>query len=50
MPQRAGAVTHVWTVNEVAQARRLWAIGVSGIITDLPDVMAAARDADAIAG
>lgn len=38
--RRAGAVTHVWTVNDVGEARRLWAMGVSGIITDLPDVMA----------
>lgn len=41
--RRAGAVTHVWTVNDVAEARRLWEIGVSGIITDVPDVMAAVR-------
>lgn len=41
--RRAGAVTHVWTVNDVAEARRLWDIGVSGIITDVPDVMAAVR-------
>lgn len=41
---RAGAATHVWTVNDVHQARRLWALGVAGIITDFPDVMAADRD------
>ena len=39
----AGAMTHVWTVNDPARAERLWALGVAGIITDLPDVMVAAR-------
>lgn len=43
--RRAGAVTHVWTVNDVTQAERLWAMGVSGIITDVPDVMAACLSA-----
>lgn len=41
--RRAGVVTHVWTVNDVAAARRYWRMGVAGIITDVPDMMAAAR-------
>jgi glycerophosphoryl diester phosphodiesterase len=43
--RRAGAVTHVWTVNDAAEARHLWSIGVTGIITDVPDEMVAVRDA-----
>jgi glycerophosphoryl diester phosphodiesterase len=34
---------HVWTVNHPATARRLWARGVAGIVTNLPDVIRAAR-------
>lgn len=33
---RAGRPVHVWTVDDVHQARRLWSIGVSGIITNVP--------------
>lgn len=43
--RRAGCPTHVWTVDEPAIARRLWGIGVRGIITNAPDVIRAARDA-----
>jgi glycerophosphoryl diester phosphodiesterase len=32
--RRAGKPTHVWTVNEAEQARRLWQIGVCGIVSD----------------
>lgn len=38
-----GVVTHVWTVNEPAQARRLWQCGVQGIITDDPARILQAR-------
>lgn len=38
-----GVVTHVWTVNDPAQARRLWRAGVQGIISDDPGRMLAAR-------
>ena len=38
-----GAPVHVWTVNDAATARRLWARGVAGIVTDVPDVIRAAR-------
>lgn len=38
-----GVVTHVWTVNEVVQARRLWNAGVQGIISDDPGLILAHR-------
>jgi glycerophosphoryl diester phosphodiesterase len=38
-----GAPVHVWTVNDAATARRLWARGVAGIVTNVPDVIRAAR-------
>jgi glycerophosphoryl diester phosphodiesterase len=38
-----GAPVHVWTVNDAATARRLWARGVAGIVTNVPDVIGAAR-------
>lgn len=41
--RHAGAVTHVWTVDDAADAQGLWQIGVAGIITDVPDVMVRAR-------
>lgn len=39
----AGGPTHVWTVNDRAEARGLWAAGVSGIISDDPGAMLAER-------
>ncbi len=36
MMRAAGGPTHVWTVNDPAMARRLWSLGVAGIITDDP--------------
>ncbi len=41
--RRAGVVTHVWTVNDVAGARRLWQAGVQGIVTDDPAAMLEVR-------
>jgi glycerophosphoryl diester phosphodiesterase len=38
-----GCPVHVWTVNDPSLARRLWSCGVSGIVTDLPDRIRAAR-------
>src|SRR6185436_14747318 len=35
----ARQLVNVWTVNDVADARRLAALGVDGIITDCPGVM-----------
>ncbi|HEU4748731.1 MAG TPA: glycerophosphodiester phosphodiesterase family protein [Gemmatimonadaceae bacterium] len=39
----SGKPTHVWTVNDPAEARDLWAEGVCGIITDDVAAMIAAR-------
>jgi len=39
----AGRPVHVWTVNDVGTARRLWSLGVSGIVTDHPGRLVAAR-------
>ncbi len=39
----AGVPVHVWTVNEPAEARRLWAAGVRGLISDDPGTMLALR-------
>ena len=36
-------VTHVWTINDPAYARRLWLKGVNGIISDDPDAILKAR-------
>ena len=41
--RRLGCPVHVWTVNDAATARRLWARGVAGIVTKVPDVIRAAR-------
>ena len=40
---RAGIATQVWTVNDPAEARALWAAGVAGIVTDDPAAMLRAR-------
>jgi len=40
-----GCPVHVWTINEPATARRLWARGVAGIVTNRPGAMAGARGA-----
>jgi glycerophosphoryl diester phosphodiesterase len=37
--RRAGYAVNVWTVDDVATMRRLIALGVDGIITDVPDVL-----------
>jgi glycerophosphoryl diester phosphodiesterase len=34
-----GVPTHVWTVNDPSDARRLWSYGVVGIISDDPSAM-----------
>ena len=41
--RRLGCPVHVWTVNDSATARRLWARGVAGIVTNVPDVILATR-------
>jgi len=40
---KLGIPTHVWTVNDPGEARRLWAGGVAGIVTDDPGAMIRAR-------
>jgi glycerophosphoryl diester phosphodiesterase len=39
----AGCPVHVWTVNDVRVARRLWSRGVSGIVSDYPGRLVAER-------
>lgn len=41
--RRAGAVTHVWTVDSPAVAKRLWRAGIQGIVTNDPATMIRAR-------
>jgi len=43
--QRLGIPVHVWTVNTAADATRLWDLGVTGIISDDPATILAARTA-----
>jgi glycerophosphoryl diester phosphodiesterase len=38
-----GCPVHVWTVNDPATARRLWARGVAGVVTNEPAEIVAAR-------
>jgi glycerophosphoryl diester phosphodiesterase len=38
-----GKVLHVWTINDPADAQRLWRGGVQGIVTDDPALILAAR-------
>lgn len=40
---RLGCPVHVWTVNDAATAKALWARGVAGIVTDVPETIRAAR-------
>jgi len=40
---RRSATVHVWTVDDPAIARRLWANGANGMVTNRPDVILKAR-------
>lgn len=42
---RAGVPLHVWTVNDGSLALRLWKSGISGILSDDPAAILAARQA-----
>lgn len=42
--RRRGGSTHIWTVNRPDKARRLWKLGVQGIISDDPAAILAERD------
>jgi glycerophosphoryl diester phosphodiesterase len=41
--RRLGYPVDVWTVNDSATARRLWARGVAGIVTNVPDQISVVR-------
>jgi glycerophosphoryl diester phosphodiesterase len=41
--RKLGCPVHVWTVDDTATARALWARGVAGIVTNVPDVIRKAR-------
>jgi glycerophosphoryl diester phosphodiesterase len=43
--RRLGCPVHVWTVNDPATARRLWARGVAGVVTNEPERILRARSA-----
>jgi glycerophosphoryl diester phosphodiesterase len=40
--QELGALVNTWTVNEAGEAARLAELGVTTLITDVPDVLIAA--------
>ena len=43
LAKRKGLEIHVWTINEPEQMRRLWSMGVHGIITDRADLAVQVR-------
>jgi glycerophosphoryl diester phosphodiesterase len=43
LARSAGAATHVWTVDDIEIARRLWSDGIQGIVTNDPAAMMRAR-------
>ena len=45
--RRCGLTARPWTANDPAEIERLLALGVDGVITDVPDVAVAARRAPA---
>jgi glycerophosphoryl diester phosphodiesterase len=40
---RRGLEVHVWTINDPDQMRRLWQMGVDGIVTDRTDLAVEVR-------
>ena len=47
--QSCGLAVRAWTANAVADIERLVAVGVAGVVTDVPDVARAVVDARAVA-
>jgi glycerophosphoryl diester phosphodiesterase len=43
LAKRKGLEIHVWTINEPEQMRRLWSMGVQGIVTDRTDLAVQVR-------
>ncbi len=43
LAKRKGLEIHVWTINEPEQMRRLWSMGVQGIVTDRADLAVQVR-------
>lgn len=37
--RRLGCPVHVWTINQPSAAERLWSVGVSGIVTNFPELI-----------
>jgi len=42
----AGVAVHVWTIDEPEEMRRLLALGIDGIMTDRPSVLASVLRAE----
>lgn len=43
LAKRKGLEVHVWTINDPEQMRRLWSMGVQGIVTDRSDLAVRVR-------
>jgi glycerophosphoryl diester phosphodiesterase len=49
--RRDGKPTHVWTVNDAEQARKLWLAGACGMVTDdVPGILAARASLESTPG
>jgi glycerophosphoryl diester phosphodiesterase len=43
LAKRTGLEVHVWTINNPDDMRRLWSMGVHGIVTDRTDLAVQVR-------
>ena len=43
--RRHGLAVHIWTIDDATELRRLFSLGLDGVMTNDPEVAAAARDA-----